>query len=307
MRFTLKQLSYFVAAGETNSITLASERVHISQPSISSAISQLEAEFGVQLFFRHHAQGLSLTPAGERMLIAARLLLKDAEGLYDLAHEITSTVAGPLRIGAFRTFAPLLLPDLCADFAAAYPKVTLEMIEDHEAELVAKVRRAELDLALTYEQQGDDLQFEQLALMPTYVLLAADHVLASRGSLRLQDLAGQPFILLDLPVSKDYFHSLFVRADVPFNVVARSEQPETVRSYVGAGLGFSLLTARPRNMVALNGKALAYVRLEDDFPPMKLGMISARNIRKTPAVLAFEAHCRHSVSTASIPGMTSWP
>lgn len=58
MRFTLKQLEYFVAAGEQGSITFASEKVSISQPSISAAISHLEAEFGVQLFIRHHAQGL---------------------------------------------------------------------------------------------------------------------------------------------------------------------------------------------------------------------------------------------------------
>ena len=56
MRYTLRQLEYFIAAGETGSITLASERVHISQPSISTAISHLEQGFGVQLFIRHHAQ-----------------------------------------------------------------------------------------------------------------------------------------------------------------------------------------------------------------------------------------------------------
>ncbi|WCT73076.1 LysR family transcriptional regulator [Sphingomonas naphthae] len=306
MRFTLKQLSYFVAAGEANSITLASERVHISQPSISSAISQLEAEFGVQLFFRHHAQGLSLTPAGQRFLIAARELLQQAGALNDLADEITTTIAGPLRIGAFRTFAPLLLPELCVDFAEAHPKVSLEMFEDDEAELVAKIRKAELDIALTYEQDGVDLHFEQLALLPTYVLLPAGHGLAKSGSLSLKDLASQPFVLLDLPVSREYFASLFEKAGVPLNIVARSHQPETVRSYVASGLGFSLLTARPKNLTALNGRPLAYLYLDDDFPPMKLGMITARTIRKTRAVAAFEEHCRKSISTRSIPGMMNW-
>lgn len=68
MRYTLRQLEYFIAAGEVGSITLASERLCISQPSISTAISHLEREFGVQLFVRHHAQGLSLTPAGHKIL-----------------------------------------------------------------------------------------------------------------------------------------------------------------------------------------------------------------------------------------------
>ncbi len=306
MRFTLKQLSYFVAAGEANSITLASERVHISQPSISSAISQLEAEFEVQLFYRHHAQGLSLTPAGQRLLVAARDLLHQAESLHDLAEEITTSVGGPLRVGAFRTFAPLILPELCVSFSEMHPKVSLEMVEDDESELVSKVRKAELDIALTYQQEGIDLDFEQLALLPTYVLLPAGHGLAKSGSLSLKDLAGQPFVLLDLPVSRDYFMSLFHKAGLPVNIIARSAQPETVRSYVASGLGFSLLTARPKSLTALNGRNLAYLYLDDDFPPMKLGMVTARNIRKTRAVEAFEEHCRKSISTRSIPGMMNW-
>jgi DNA-binding transcriptional LysR family regulator len=306
MRFTLKQLSYFVAAGEANSITVASEKVHISQPSISSAISQLETEFGVQLFFRHHAQGLSLTPAGERIMAAARDLLLQAEGVHDLANEITATVAGPLRIGAFKTFAPMMLPDLCADFSDAFPQVKLEMIEGDEAELVARVRRAEVDIALTYEQKTADLDFEQLALLPTYVLLPAGHGLARSGSISLNDLAGQPFVLLDLPVSRDYFRSIFERLGLPLNIVARSEQPETVRSYVATGLGFSLLTARPKSLTALNGRELAYLHLDDEIPPMKLGMITAKTIRKTRAIAAFQEHCRKSVTTRSIPGMRVW-
>lgn len=304
MRFTLRQLSYFVTAGEMKSITAASERLHISQPSISSAISQLEAEFEVQLFFRH--QGLSLTPAGERILPAARDLLEQARLLQDLAYDITSTIAGPLRVGAFRTFAPLLLPDLCTAFTGAYPKVSIETFEDNEAELVAKVRKAQLDIALTYEQKDVDLNFEVLAVLPTYVLLPSDHEFAGRSGLRLSDVAGLPFVLLDLPVSKDYFFSLFEKLDLSPNVVARSDQPETVRGYVGAGLGYSLLTARPISMAALNGKQLAYIRLNEDFPPMKLGMVTAKNIRKTRAISAFEDHCRKHVSTHSIPGMTTW-
>ena len=57
MNFTLKHLRYFVAAGETGSVTKAAEAVHVSQPSISAAIAHLEAVFGLQLFIRHHAQG----------------------------------------------------------------------------------------------------------------------------------------------------------------------------------------------------------------------------------------------------------
>ena len=58
MRYTLRQIEYFIATAETGSITLASERVNISQPSISTAIAHLEEELGTQLFVRRHAQGM---------------------------------------------------------------------------------------------------------------------------------------------------------------------------------------------------------------------------------------------------------
>src|SRR5215470_8545344 len=85
--FTLKQLRYFVAVAETGSITEAGKRLYISQPSVSAAIAELEQRFGVDLFIRHHAQGLSLTPAGAR-------LYKDAKNLLDQAEELRQGAVG---------------------------------------------------------------------------------------------------------------------------------------------------------------------------------------------------------------------
>ncbi|HTI02871.1 MAG TPA: LysR family transcriptional regulator, partial [Acidisoma sp.] len=118
MRYTLRQLQYFVAAAEAGSITLGSEKISISQPSISAAISTLEREFGVQLFIRHHAQGLSLTPAGRRLLVEAKQLLQQAQSLYAVASEAAETVAGPLSVGCMVTMAPMVMPELAHGFMA---------------------------------------------------------------------------------------------------------------------------------------------------------------------------------------------
>jgi len=112
MRYSLRQLEYFIAAGETLSITLAAERIHISQPSISTAISFLEKELGVQLFIRHHAQGLSLTPAGRDLLREAKNLVAQAERLYVFASETSSKIRGTLSLGCMVTLAPMLVPEL---------------------------------------------------------------------------------------------------------------------------------------------------------------------------------------------------
>ena len=116
MRFTLKQIEYFVAAVESGSITLASEQVHISQPSISAAISGLESEFGIQLFIRHHAQGLSLTSQGLRFLREAQSLLLQSEERTATATEISTRVGGVLSLGCLTTLYPLVVPEVLQAF-----------------------------------------------------------------------------------------------------------------------------------------------------------------------------------------------
>jgi len=304
MRFTLRQLSYFVAAGETGSVTRASEQVNISQPSVSAAISHLESEFGVQLFVRHHAQGLSLTPAGRRLLRAAKESLRSAYELYDVASTSIGAVAGPINVGAFRTFAPVILPELWRTFIDRYPDVKMSVTEGSEAELLDGLRTARIDIALTYGvNMTGDMDFLPLAELPTYVLLPADHPLATRGPLRLADLSSEGFILLDLPLSRQYFLSLFEKAGIAPRIVAETSSPTALRSYVGAGMGFSLMTMRPRNMCAENGSPLSYVTLKEDMPPMCLGLAVLRDLRRPRVVEAFEAHCRGMISAENIPGM----
>jgi DNA-binding transcriptional LysR family regulator len=303
MRFTLRQLSYFVAAGETGSITLASQRAHISQPSISAAISQLESQFGIQLFIRHHAQGLSLTPTGERFLDAARQLLRHANDLHDFADEIANRVAGPLRVGVFRTLAPLLMPALMSQFLQRHPQVEFSLYEGDESELTARLRSAELDVVVSYDQPTTDVLFEPLARLPTYVLLPENHRFARRSNVPLAEIAGEPFVLLDLPISREYFFSLFERLNILPNIYVASTQPETVRSYVAAGLGFSLLTAKPVNRRALTGEGLAYVALADDFPPMVLSVATLAGVRPSRAASAYLEYLRQTVSDQNLPGM----
>src|SRR5262245_43545506 len=116
MRYTFRQLEYFIAAAETGSIALASERVNISPSSISTAVAHLEHELGVQLFVRVHAQGLALTPTGRTLLPEAKRILDQAESLYVLASEVSGLIRGRLIVGCFVTLAPMVLPELTRTF-----------------------------------------------------------------------------------------------------------------------------------------------------------------------------------------------
>ena len=156
MRYTFRQLEYFIAAGETGSITLASERINISQPSISTAISHLEEELGVQLFVRHHAQGLSLTPAGRSLLREAKRVIEQAEALYTVASESGDQVRGQLTVGCLVTLAPMVMPELSHSFTSAFPATQIRHVENNQERLLEALRRAEIDIAITYDLQIPD-------------------------------------------------------------------------------------------------------------------------------------------------------
>ena len=93
MNLSLRQLRYVVAAADTGHVTAAAKRLNVSQPSISSAIAELEAEIGVPLFIRHHARGVTLTPVGERVVNEARLLLKHAQDFAQIADNSLAALA----------------------------------------------------------------------------------------------------------------------------------------------------------------------------------------------------------------------
>lgn len=293
LRFTLRQLEYFVAVGQAGSIAAASEAVNVSPPSISAAISQLEREFGIALFIRQHAQGLSLTPGGRRFFAEAKLVLEAADGLHDLAADIAHAPRGPIGIGCFATLAPLILAGLRRSFEAAYPEVAVTQAEGDQERLFGMLRRAEIDVAVTYDLEiPQDVRFLPLLSLPPHVLVAAGHPLATLPEVPLARLIEEPMVLLDLPLSRDYFLSLFAAADLRPRISERTRDMAVVRSLVAHGYGYALANVRAGNEQALDGTPLVRVPLAGDHRVMAMGTATMRGEHKTRLVAAFEAHCR---------------
>lgn len=304
MRFSLRQLTYFIAAAETGSVTLAAERVSISQPSISTAISHLEREFGVQLFIRHHAQGLSLTPIGRELLTEAKKLIDQADGLYAVASEASGQVRGRLTFGCMLTLAPMVVPELAQTFVAAYPSVEITHTEADHERLIDGLRRAEIDAIITYDLNvPPGVDFLPLASLPPHIVVGEEHPLAHRTSVKLSELAEEPLILLDLPVSRDYFLALFLKEDLTPRVHARSVYPDVIRTMVANGYGYTLANVRPRSHVALDGRRVVRVALEGAHRPMVIGIAMLAATRRSRLLQAFETHCRALFADGNIPGM----
>jgi DNA-binding transcriptional LysR family regulator len=288
LRYTLRQLEYFVAVGEAGSIARASERINVSSPSISAAIAQLEHEFGLPLFVRQHAQGLSLTQGGRQMMEQARLVLREAAALNDIAGDIAGKVRGPLSVGCLLTFAQLVLPGLRRGFEAQYPEVRLRQVELNQVELFSALRRSEIDLALTYDLDVPaDLQFTGLVRLPPIALMGTGHPLAGRDAVSIEELKDHPMVLLDLPLSADYFLSFFDAVGGKPVIAERTRDMAVMRSLVANDFGYSIANVRPLSDSAPDGNPVRCVPITGSVRPLRMGFLTAQDADRSNAVRAF--------------------
>ena len=305
-RITQRQLEYFVASGEAGSILGASERIHVSSPSISAAITHIESELGVQLFVRHHAQGITLTAIGQQVLKEAKTILNQVNNRYTIASESLNTVRGPLRVGCLTSLAPMLTPELVFGFGRAFPGVRITQVEGDHEELLSKLRSADIDIALTYDLvTSDDMDFQPLAQLPPHVMVGEHHPLATLRAVTMNDLETHPMVLLDMPWSREYFLGLFMQAGVTPNIVMQSSNLDVVRSMVANGVGYCIANVRPKANLSQDGKRLIRLRLAGEHRAMRIGYITAKNTHLSRVVSAFAERCRMFVSDQYIPGMAA--
>lgn len=302
--FTFRRLEYFIAVGETGSVAGASERLNVSPPSISAALAMLEEDLGAQLFVRRHAHGMALTGGGRLLFNEAKKVLQSARNLQNIAADLSNQVSGVLRIGCLQTVAPSVLPQLRKDFETKFPNARICQTENHHAGLLEALLNADIDISLTYDMDiPDNIDFEPLIDLPPYVMLAPGHPLAAQRDITPAELAREPLILLDLPLSSKYFLSIFKAAGVTPRIAERSKDMALVRSMVANGFGYGLGNIVPRPELAPDGGRLAYAPLKSDLPPIRLGLASRRTDYTARAAEAFCANCRDMIAASNMQGM----
>ncbi len=295
MRTTLRALHYVVAAANTGSISKAAELLNVSQPSISGAIATMEADLKLALFLRHHARGISLTPAGQKIIGEARALLAHAEDFERNARSFGSTERAEIAVGCFTTLATRYMPPLLSAFAAQHPGIRVTLREGDQAEIVADLLSGKTEVALSYGYAlPDEIASEPLAQLPPYVMLAASHPLAGRASLSLKEVAEEPFVMLDLPYSRDYFMAIFASCGIVPKIAFRSRSYELIRGLVGHGQGYSIMNVTPRTTTAHDGSEIAILAIDE--APMRVEIMGLRLRRHPPraAVQAFGALLREA-------------
>ncbi|SHJ93511.1 DNA-binding transcriptional regulator, LysR family [Aureimonas altamirensis DSM 21988] len=293
LQLSLKTLRYIVETADCGSVTEAARRLQVSQPSVSSALAQAERDLGVQIFVRHHARGMTLSVPGRRLVDEARPLLVHAAAFSKTARALGDPLSGQIVVGSFPTLAMRYMPRIIDGFARAFPKIEISLIEGDHHEILSALQDGGMEIAIGYDYAlPPELHAHELAALPPHALLMPDHPLAGEKAVWLGDLAEDPFILLDLPHSRDYFAGLFAACGVEPNIAFRSRSPELVRGLVGNGRGFSLSNVLPAVPIAYDGSRIATIPLRDDLPPVRIMLLHLPGSGMRPAVAAFAGHLR---------------
>jgi len=288
---TVRQLEYLIAVAETGSLTSAAARCHVSQGAISLALSELERVLDLRLVVRSPRRRAALTAAGTQVLADARRVVGAMGDLGAEARGLSSTVSGVLTVGCYAPIAPFHLPAAIATFERAHPEVSVRFVEGSLPEIGEDLISGRCEIAFLYDQDLlPGIATRTLYDQPPRVLLPADHRLRRRRAVALSELAGDPFVLLDVPPSERYFRSVFAAAGAEMVVTHRARSFELARSLVARGIGYSMTVQQPALARSYEGLEVLALPLRDNVPttPVVLGWASGPLTRRAQA---FAEHC----------------
>ncbi|MFE3784272.1 LysR family transcriptional regulator [Amycolatopsis sp. NPDC059090] len=282
-------MQYFVTAAETSSISNAAKRLHISQSTLSAAIQRLEQQLGTQLFLRQRAKGIVLTSHGRRLLAQARGMLRSAREFQQYREETKEEVRGHLDIGCFTTLTPFLVPPLVRRMRECHPQLSIRIHEADVDPLHRMLREGACEIALTYNLGlSDELVFTELVRLRPHVLMADSHPLARSGSVRLADLAGEAFVILDLPHTHQLQKQLISQTRSKLPPAAKTTSFETMRGLVAGGVGVAIFNQRVATPMTYDGGRVSVVEILDDVPTISMGvtmMADSRPSRSSRALV----------------------
>ncbi|HEX7758625.1 MAG TPA: hydrogen peroxide-inducible genes activator [Caulobacteraceae bacterium] len=243
---TLRQLHYLKLLSEHGSFSRAAEAAHVTQPTLSAGIQELEKILGAAVVDRNRS-GVIFTAAGEEAIVRAGAILANTEDLVQAARGAGQPLSGRFRLGVIPTVAPFLLPKALPLLRQQFPKLRLFLREDLTHRLITGLKSGALDaalIALPYDMGG--LDWAHVEDDELLVAFPANHPLTASKRVSAERMEGEEMILLeDGHCLREHAlaacgHSQPRHADE--ESFAATSLPTLVQM-VGSGLGISFLPA----------------------------------------------------------------
>ena len=258
--FDLHRLHVLREVGRTGSLTSAAASLSFTTSAVSQQVAKLEQEMGVVLIERH-PRGVVLTEAGHALLQYAEDIDRTVEAARAEMGEFAGLRRGQLRLGTFPTVGASLMPDVVLAFRARHPDVAVTVVSARRDGLLERLRRREIELTLLWDypwQQIDDPDLTLVRLMndPTVLLVPRDHPAAELGSVRIDSLKDQEWVVRDEHPVADVLSRVCRDAGFEPRIAFAANDYQETQGMVAAGIGIALapklaLTALRPDVVAV--------------------------------------------------------
>lgn len=295
----LRQLRHFVAVAEELNFRRASLRLHMSQPPLSVSIQHLEEAVGAQLLdrSRHHVR---LTAAGTAFLKDARRILVQTQQAAERAQRAAQGMEGSLKVSFVPSAALELLPDLFKRFQREYPTVHLQLSADTTARQLEALHKGDVDLAIVVGplNEPEGLRVTPLQRQRFILAVPREHALAGRKTVRLRDLAAEPFIAFPASEGPGFYAALLhacQAAGFHPRVVQQASQMQVILTLVAGGAGVALV---PASMQVMKMSGVKFIELADPRAPTYGLEFAHAAAADNPVIDAFLALARRTPAGA---------
>jgi LysR family nitrogen assimilation transcriptional regulator len=245
----IRQLRYFMEIAQQGSLTKASEKLGIAQPSLGYQIRRLEEELQLPLLVRS-SRGVELTPAGRLLYEEGGAIVTSLETLRQRLLDASAVVRGKVSVGFTPSVAERLLVPLIEQVRIAHPSLKLSITEDLSSNLIAMIEGGQIDLALAYDvQTRSSLSLEKIESEPIGFACAAGSSASRKDVFEFKDIADQPLVLHKMPHRmRQVIEQVAAQHNVKLNIAFEMQSGPAILRLVEHGLGgtISSLSAQPR-------------------------------------------------------------
>lgn len=281
----LRHIRYFLAVAEHGNFTRAADALHVSQPTLSQQIRQLEESLGTVLLDRS-GRKVRLTDAGEVWARHAKLALHDLDSGARAIHDVAELSRGSIRLAATPTFTSYLTGAVISKFHQLYPGITIDFHEITQAQIELMLADDKLDLGVAFEQaQSADIDYQPLYSETLNLVVGKKHVLMESAKVLSDDvLTKEPLVLLNTSFATrrhidDYCRRLNIRA----NAVIETNSIGTIIEIVRKGQISTILPSQ----IDLDGTDLYSIQLDPLLPERMVVILRRKDAYQTAAVRAF--------------------
>jgi LysR family carnitine catabolism transcriptional activator len=277
MSISHRQLLAFRLLSQSNTFAEAAEKMHLTQPALSTAIKNLETELGGNLFSRS-TRKVTLSPEGREFLPVALRLLNDWDEALGDMQNLFAMHKGKLAIAAMPSFASSQLPEILSRFHQHWPNIKIAVQDVVMEVVIAAVIEGRAEIGFTFEnEQLEGLEFFPMFTDQFIAVLPESHVLSQYSILSWQQLAAYPFIAMNRGSSiRRWIEDYINRSALNLNIVIEAGQLATLGQFVKCGLGVSVVPGLCEQQML--SKGLVCRPISDSGMLKRVGMLKSSRV-----------------------------